>query len=342
MTKISNLSDLSILAAEMRAAQIESDVANEFAVANTGEYSASFVETSEMAKLSIVAEPEQSEMPNAHQSAAAVELMMQTMFDVLRDTRMQECAADLAWGFCNSFHMVAKRIEGREDDAAKKLGELARNFDPSEIYATEMEETQQLCQTLEGIRAALECMRDHAAEVYRIETGRPFSTVRGSRVSSKLTASVVDARDFLAGRAQRRREQYAPEGPVIAFSGGAHWHDDAIIWKRLDYILGRIPNMILVTTAQNKGCDLIARSWAASRGVKLVEFKLDTRKGRSAGFIRNDRIIALNPVEAIVCQGSGVQANFAQKLRDAGVPLHILRVADQRPDEFGSAAQNTH
>ena len=342
MTKISNLSDLAILAAEMRASQIEADIANEFGHANNGEYNAAFIETSEMAKLSIVAEPEHADMPDPEMSAAAVELMMKTMFDVLRDTRMQECAADLAWGFCNSFHMVAKRIEGREDDAAKKLGDLARNFDPSEIYATELEETQQLCQTLEGIRAALECMRDHAAEVYRVETGRPFSTVRGSRVSSKLTASVVDARDYLAGRAQRRREQYAPEGPVVAFSGGAQWHDDAIIWTRLDNIAKRIPNMILVTTAQNKGCDTIARCWAASRGIKLVEFKLDTSKGRSAGFVRNDRIVALKPVEAIVCQGSGIQANFAQKLRDAGVPLHVLRLADQRPDELASAARKAH
>jgi len=185
-------------------------------------------------------------------------------------------------------------------------------------------------------------MRDHAAEVYRVETGRPFSTVKGSRVSSKLTASVVDARDYLAGRAQRRREQYAPEGPVVAFSGGAQWHDDAIIWARLDNIAKRIPNMILVTTAQNKGCDTIARCWAASRGVKLVEFKLDTSKGRSAGFVRNDRIVALKPVEAIVCQGSGIQANFAQKLRDAGVPLHVLRLADQRPDELASTAHKAH
>jgi len=340
MTKISNLSDLAILAAEMRASQIEADIANEFGHANNGEYHAAFIETSEMAKLSIVAEPENADMPDAHHSAAAVELMMQTMFDVLRDTRMQECAADLAWGFCNSFHMVAKRIEGREDDAAKKLGELARNFDPSEIYAVELEETQQLCQTLEGIRAALECMRDHAAEIYRVETGRPFSTVRGSRVSSTLTASVVDARDFLAGRAQRRREQYAPEGPVVAFSGGAEWHDEAPIWARLDNIAKRIPNMILVTTAQSRGCDTIARTWAASRDVKVVEFKLDSRKGGSAGFVRNDRIVALKPVEAVVCEGSGIQANLAQKLRSAGVPIHILRRADQRADDFTATMPN--
>lgn len=337
MTKISNLSDIAILAAEMRAAQIEEDIANEFGHANNGDYSAAFIETSEMARLSIVAEPENADMPDPEMSAAAVELMMQTMFDVLRDTRMQECAADLAWGFCNSFHMVAKRIEGREDDAAKKLGGLARNFDPSEIYAVELEETQQLCQTLEGMRAALECMRDHAAEVYRVETGRPFSTVKGSRVSSKLTASVIDARDYLAGRAKTRREQYAPEGPVVAFSGGAEWHDDTLIWDRLDHIVKRIPNMILVTTARDKGCDATARAWAASRGIKVVEFKLETWKGKSAGFIRNDKVVALNPVEAIVCEGSGVQANLAAKLRSAGVPLHILRRADQRADDFTAA-----
>src|SRR3546814_15069095 len=71
---------------------------------------------------------------------------------------------------------------GREDDAAKKLGELARAYDPSEIYATELEDTQLLCQTLQGCREAMECMRDHAAEMYRVETGKPFSPVRGSRV----------------------------------------------------------------------------------------------------------------------------------------------------------------
>ena len=292
-------------------------------------YAASFIEPNEMAKLSIVAEPEKTEMPDAFQVEAAVDLMMRTMFDVLRDTRMEECAADLAWGFCNSFHMVAKRIEGREDDAAKKLGELARNYDPSEIYANELEDTQLLCQTLEGSRAALETMRDHAAELYRIETGRPFSTVKGSRVSSKLSASMIDARDYLAGRARTRREQYAPEGPVVAFSGGSEWHDHEQLFERLDHIAKRIPEMILATTAQAKGCDAIASAWAASRGIKVILFKLDRSQGNRAAFVRNDRIIGLKPVEAIVCEGSGIQSNFAQKLRAAGVPLHIFRRADQ-------------
>ena len=43
-----------------------------------------------------------------------------------------------------------------------------------------------------------------------------------------------------------------------------------------------------------------------------------------ASIVRNPRR------EAIVCEGSGIQQNLAQKLRQAGVPLHIVRLAHQR------------
>ena len=205
MTKFSNFSDLARTMADTRAMQIADETRADERVQRT--YEGSFIEGSEMAKLSIVDAAEKLDMPDPEQAAAAVDLMMRTLFDVFRDTRMEEFAADLAWGFVNSFHMVSKRVEGREDDAAKKLGEMARAFDPSEIYANELEETQLLCQTLEGCREALECMRDHAGEVYRAETGRPFSTTRGSKVSSKLTASMIEGADYLAARAAKKREQ---------------------------------------------------------------------------------------------------------------------------------------
>ena len=286
-------------------------------------YEAAFIEHDERAKLSPVDESEQLEMPDPEQSRAAVEMVMATLFDVFRDTRLEPFASDLAWGFVNSFHVVAKRISDREDDAAKELGELARSFDPSEIYASQIEEAQLLCQTLQGCRDAMECMRDHAADVYRVETGRPYSPTRGSRVSKGVTASMIDARDYLAARMRERREQFAPEGPVVAFSGGQVWEDHDMLWKGLDSILARIPEMILATTAQTKGCDAIAQAWAAARGVKVIMFRLDRRLGAKAAFVRNDRLLALKPV---VCEGSGIQMNLAQKLRQAGVPLHIVKL----------------
>jgi hypothetical protein len=88
--------------------------------------------------------------------------------------------------------------------------------------------------------------------------------------------------------------------------------------------------MILATTAQAKGCDAVAHAWAASRGVKVIQFRLDRSQGNRAAFVRNDRILNLKPVEAVVCEGSGIQKNLAQKLRQAGVPLHIVRLAHQR------------
>lgn len=294
-------------------------------------YEGKFIEHSEMAKLSVVAEPEKLDMPDPEQAQRAVESIVQTIFDVFRDTRMEDVAQDLAWGFVNSFHVVSKRVEAREDDAARKLKDLVQAYDPSEVYANELEDTQMLCQTLEGVREALECMRDHAGEVYRVETGRPFNTLKGSRVSSKLNASQIDARDYLASRAAKRREQFAPEGPVVVISGGMdNWHDADLVWERLDHVHKRVPNMVLVNTAQPRGVDAMSTAWAASRGVKVVAFRLDRKLGNRAGFVRNERMVALNPVEAIVCEGSGIQQNLATRLRGQSVPMHILRLSDQR------------
>jgi hypothetical protein len=322
MNAFNNFADLASYVAASRGSEHQSELSE-----------AGFIEYTELAKMSIVEAPEQLDMPDPDQVQAAVEMMMATLFDVFRDTRMEPFARDLAWGIVHSFHTVAKRIEGREDDAAQKLGELVRDPNASEGYANDVEETQLLCQTLQGCREAMECMRDYAGEVYRVETGHVFSPVRGSRVSTKLTASMIEATDFLAARARERNERFTPKGPVVVFSGGQVWEDSDLLWKGLDNIKRRIPEMVLATTAQPKGCDAIAQAWAASRGVKVILFKLDRSKGNRAAFVRNDRLIAVRPVEAVVCEGSGIQANLAQKLRAAGVPLHVVKTTQQRIEQ---------
>ena len=40
-----------------------------------------------------------------------------------------------------------------------------------------------------------------------------------------------------------------------------------------------------------------------------------------AAFVRNDRLLALKAVESVVCVGSGIQMNLAQKLRLSGHPI---------------------
>lgn len=293
-------------------------------------FDTAFAEQGSMAQLSVHEEPMATDMPDAQAARGAMEMAIGTIFDLLRSTRMEEFAQDIVWGFVNSFHVTAQRIEKREDEASKKLGDMARAFDPSEIYAVELEETQRICQTLMDCREAMEAMRDYAGEIYRVETGRPFSTVRGSRVSSGLTASQIDARDFLAARSAKRREDHAPTGPVVIFSGGTDWHDHELLWDALDETHARIPNMILATTAQHKGCDQIAHAWAAARGVKTVRFTLNRALGKRAGFLRNEQLMNLKPVHAMVCEGSGIQANLLTRVREANVPHHAFGLRHQR------------
>jgi hypothetical protein len=322
MTTFNNFADLAAFRANV--ADSREDVVHA--------YDGSFIEHSELAKLTVVDAPIAADMPDADMARRAVEMAIGRIFDVLKDTRMEEFAQQLAWGMVNSFHMTARLVEGREDDAAKKLAEMARQWDPSEIYAVELEDTQTLCQTLQGCRESLEAMRDHAAEVYLVETGRPFTATRGSQVSrSGVTASQIQARDYLAARAQERRAQHNPEGPLVLVSGGQdNWHDHQLVWSILDDIKARIPHMVIATTAMRKGVDAMASSWAAANGVKTIAFIPDRRQGKSAGFKRNDRMIDLQPVEALICEGTGIQSHLAQRLRQNGVPLHIRRLTDQQ------------
>ncbi|KAK0358823.1 hypothetical protein LTR94_033809 [Friedmanniomyces endolithicus] len=105
-----------------------------------------------------------------------------------------------------------------------------------------------------------------------------------------------------------------------------------MLYDRLDAIKARVPHMTLCTSGQRKGCDLIAAGWAASRKVPLVAFVPNVaRYNGAAGFRRNDQLVALEPVEAIVCQGTGIQSGLLNELKKAGVPTQAYRISEQGP-----------
>jgi len=276
--------------------------------------------------------PAELDMPEPLAVQADCGGVIACLFDLLADTRLEHLAPQFAWGFVNSFHFVAGRLERHEDSLAQAVGELARVPDISEIYVRELEEKQLLCQSVAEQRAAVETMRDFAAEAYRALSGWPWSPSRGSRISP-TSASQVDALDFLRARQLAARERLLPQGPIVVFSGPAVWHDFQQIWDRLDAIHARIPSMTLVTTGQRKGADAIAAAWAArpERKVPLVTYGL-YGTGRKVAFTRNRKLLDLKPVEAVLCEGSGLQANLYGLLRDAGVPIHAFRKADQTAD----------
>jgi len=275
--------------------------------------------------------PGEHEMPDPFAAQAECGGVIAAIFDLFTGTRLEPLAAEIAWGFVNSFHFVASKLERREDALALELGELARDPDPSEIYATALEEKQLLCQSLAEQRGAIECMRDYAAEMYRAQSGWPWSPARGTRASSASLASQIAAQDFLRARALAARERHLPQGPILVFSGPALWHDWEPIWERLDQVKARVPHLTLVTTGQRKGADAIAAAWAARNEVPLVAYGL-YGTGKRVAFTRNRKLVELKPVEAVLCEGSGLQANLYQLLRQAGVPIHAFRKAEQAPD----------
>ncbi|WP_404337904.1 SLOG family protein [Sphingomonas sp. MMS12-HWE2-04] len=298
----------------------------------TPEFQAVFGEPLGLTVTQVGEDPAELDMPEPLAVQADCGGVIACLFDLLADTRLEHLAPELAWGVVNSFHFVAGKLERREDSLAQDLGELARAPDMSEVYVRELEEKQLLCQSVAEQRAAVETMRDFAAETYRALSGWPWSPARGSR-TSPTSASQVDALDFLRARQLAARERHLPQGPIVVFSGPAVWHDFQQIWERLDAIHARIPTMTLVTTGQRKGADAIAAAWAAraERKVPLVTYGL-YGAGRKVAFTRNRKLVELRPVEAVLCEGSGLQANLYGLLREAGVPIHAFRKADQAAD----------
>ncbi|WP_375195571.1 DUF2493 domain-containing protein [Sphingobium sp.] len=278
-------------------------------------------------------EPGDHDMPEPLAAQAECGAVIAAIFDLLTDTRLEPLAAEIAWGFVNSFHFVANKLERREDALADELRDLANRPDLSEVYNQQLEEKQLLCQSTTEQREAIECMRDYAAEMYRAQSGWPWSPSKGSksrpaRALQASSATQVAVQDYLRARDLAARERYLPAGPIVVASGHADWHDWQPIWERLDLILERIPHMTLVTTAQRKGFDAIVAAWAGDRQVPLVAYTLPGA-GRKAPFARNRKMVELQPVEAVLGEGSGIQANLYQALRKASVPIHAFRKADQ-------------
>ena len=82
----------------------------------TPDYAAAFMEQTELAKLSIEHEPSAAEMPDPEAAQAAIEMMLATVFDLFRDTRMEDMASEVAWGIANSFHVVAVLVGVRRGE----------------------------------------------------------------------------------------------------------------------------------------------------------------------------------------------------------------------------------
>ncbi|MEO0566546.1 MAG: DUF2493 domain-containing protein [Pseudomonadota bacterium] len=276
---------------------------------------------------SVVGEEETgSDMPDPVQAKAACEEVLTTLFHVFGDTRLERDVKEIAWKIVNAFHTQHGALEKRLDKVQMEMKDLLLQNDTSEIGTVELEEQTDQCRSSEEASEAIACCRDFMAQVFAANTGQAWTPRSGSVISGGRSASQIEAREFEAARTAKQRQKKAPDGIVVGFCGSDPWDDVDAIFEMLDRAKTRHPNMVLAYTGQRKGSDVVAATWADKNGVDLVKYAPDfKRHGNRAGFVRNDRMIDLNPVAMIVCEGSGIQANMAQKSRAKNIPVVFMK-----------------
>ena len=238
------------------------------------------------------------------------------LFQLFPDTALEDDAEEIAWGFVNLFHRAASKRSAQIDRATDEIRCLVASNDGSEVHSSELEEQVDRARAAEAAMIGLENLREVAAALYLNETGSSWRPAGSSRLchSAKLTSAVIDGREFLRARAERRRKAVLPEGTPVVFAGGRlSFPTDAEaktfasnLWTTLDRVHQNVADLVLVHGGDSKGVDRLAGSWAEQHKVPQVAFSLDRRLGQRAGFRRNEQMLSLNPRYVVAFAGSGV------------------------------------
>ena len=257
-----------------------------------------------------------TDFPVREEVVQTLEAVWSELFAMLSGTALEADAEDIGWALVNVFHRSAARKSSALDRATDEVRALVATADGSEIQTHDLETQVERAQCAESAMLALEEMREVAAALYLNEFGSSWKPVSSSRFNhgAMLTSALVEGRDFLRARAESKRRAAVPEGTPVVFAGGRTRHPteaDALtfannVWRALDKVRDRVPDMVLIHGGDTKGVDRLASSWAERRNVPQVTFSLDMRLGARAGFKRNERMLSLDPRYVVAFPGNGV------------------------------------
>lgn len=273
-------------------------------------------------------EPDPRPLPDGNTVAGAVADIFDALVATLSDTRLEPDLESLLWSTVNLFHRAVARIE-RDLDTNERAQQTSQHTqDGSEVRSVELERLIAEGLTLIERRNAMEIFRDQAAELFATHTGSMWRPRTGSLINHRtLTAAMIDSRDFLAAR-RAEAELFVPQGPKIALSGGLDFNDHRLIWDCLDKVHAKHPDMVLLHGGARTGADRIAACWANQRKVPHIPFEPNwTQYAKAAPYKRNDEMLAVLPIGALVFPGNGIQDNFADKAKALGIRRLDLRKA---------------
>jgi hypothetical protein len=262
-------------------------------------------------------EPDPRPLPEAQAIVSAVAAIFDALAGALNETRLEPDLEDLLWSTTNMFHRAVERVD-RELDANELAQKRSKTEqDGSEIRSVELERLTAEGITLIERRDSMELLRDQAAEEFERHTRTAWRPRSGSMVNRcMLTSAMIDSRDFIDARRRADAAVLLPAAPKIAFTGGMDSNDRHLIWDSLDKVRGKHPDMVLLHGGSPKRAERIAACWADNHKVPQIAFKPEwTRHGKSAPFKRNDAMLEVLPIGAMVFPGSGIQDNLADKAR---------------------------
>lgn len=267
-------------------------------------------------------------LPEPEDMDQAIYAMFQILSDTLLDTALEPDLEDLLWSLANVFHRKAGTVQRQLDDNESRQRYAQEQQDGSEVRSVELENLIAHGQAILQKRDLLESSRDLAGQHFEAITGSAWRPKAGSLANRKaMTAAVIDSKDYIKAKKYKETNTLTPPGTLIALSGGVDYNNVALIYEKLDMLLARFPDMILIHGGADKGADLIAAKWAAARGITTMPLKPDfARWGKKrAGFMRNDEVLKLEPRGVLVFDGTGVQHNMADKAKAARIPLNDYR-----------------
>lgn len=271
-------------------------------------------------------EPDQRPLPESRLVDGAVADMFDGMVSCLIDTRIEPDLEDLLWGIVNVFQRAVERVERELDDNEFAQERMRREQDGTEVKSVELERTLAEGITMIERRDTMEYFRDAAADQFRTFIKKPWLPRSGSKVNrKKLTASVVNSRDFAKARKWADAQVLMPPGTRIAVSSGSTFNDVNFIYATLDKIKAKFPDMVLLHGATGTGGEHISVKWADSRGVTSVPYEPDWGLGRSAPFKRNDAVLEDMPKGVLVFPGTGIQDNMHDKAKLMGIKVWDFR-----------------
>lgn len=259
-------------------------------------------------------------------------VLMTELIDLIGDTALEDVQAILCESLIGAFHSAAGRIERDADRARDRMRLLERDFDGSELADTELQDATRVTRAADVAQAAVELVRDAAAEAYTTQTGEVWTAWRGSRRGTRMTAAQLEAKAAIQAVERRRRGEAEPGGPVVAFRAApfADSAEDAQrIFDALNWAKSEWPDMALATTGA-KGAERIAIRWAQQKSVTLVLARADfDRHQKAAPFRANDDLLALEPVCCLTLAQS-LEHSRAERSNPFGPALNLAQQATNR------------